>query len=108
MKILPAQMFKHISNEEFRSLSEDELIMLLYICSVWAPIKPPFSEDDKLLISTSTILAARREAILDRVIQAEKIVSDSGMGVYESLRQKISITVVKKVVTTEISGSIIN
>jgi len=99
--------FQHISIDEIKSLSEDEANILLYICNIWAPITPFISTpEEPYPVSLNIIRYARKESILDRVIQAEPTIKDGARSIYESLRNKLSIPVVKKVEETTVSGSI--
>jgi hypothetical protein len=97
MRILPPTMFQHITIEEIHSLTEDELDMLIFICNIWAPIRPPIVESGETYLGITHIRSAKRDSILDRVIQAEKIVAPVGMEIYEELRKKLSIPVVKNI-----------
>jgi len=107
-------MFKHITIEEMNSLNEDEKILLLCICNIWAPIRPPMpSTEDPYPITLNIIRYTIREAVLDRIIQAEKVIKLEAKSIYENLCLKLKIPrpevvkeTVKEVEKTEVSGSI--
>jgi len=92
MNIPPALLYAHITIEEINSLTIDERDLLLIICNIWAPIRPPVpTEDNPYPISLNLIRATRRECIIDRIVQAEKVIIDSALPVYIELRKKLSI-----------------
>lgn len=89
---LPAVLHPHIKIEEINSLTEQETDMLLYICNVWAPIRPPMpTEGNPHPITLTLIRATNRHAIIDRVIQACVVIKDNGKEIYNSLRTKLGI-----------------
>ena len=90
--IPPLGMFPHISIEEINSLSEDEAFMLLYLCNVWAPIRPPTpSEEDPYPVNLNLIRYANKNAILDRIKQAEPIVKEEFKEIYNGLKTKLKV-----------------
>jgi len=90
--MIPAGLWPHITMDEINSLSEDEAFMLLYICNVWAPIRPPVpSEDDPHPITLDLIRYVRKEAILDRVKQAESTVKEEHKEIYNGLKTKLKV-----------------
>lgn len=90
--MIPAGLWPHITIDEINSLSEDEAFMILYICNVWAPIRPPVpSENDQHPITLNLIRYARREAILDRVKQAESVVKEEHKEIYNGLKTKLKV-----------------
>lgn len=105
--MISALLHSHISIDEINSLTTDEKDLLLAICNIWAPIRPPMpSAEDPYPITLNIIRSAKREAILDRVIQAEKVITDEARPIYEGLREKLSVPVVKKVEEPPVSGSV--
>ena len=92
MNIPPALLFPHITIEEINSLTTDEKDLLLMICNIWAPIRPPMpSIEDPYPISLNMIRSTRKECILDRIIKAEKVITDLARPIYIELRKKLSI-----------------
>lgn len=90
--MIPPSLHRHITVEEINSLSEDEVDMLLYICNVWAPIKPPMpTEDNAYPVTLNIIRSTIKEAVIDRVTQANSVISDEGKEVYNSLKTKLGI-----------------
>lgn len=90
--MIPSELWSHVTIEEINSLTEDESCMLLFICNVWAPIRPPMpTEGDPFPLSLDLIRSARRVAIIDRVIQAQPIIKDESIGIYNGLRIKLNI-----------------
>lgn len=85
-------MFPHITIEEINSLSEDESFMLLYLCNVWAPIRPPVSsEEDPHPISLNLIRYAKRNAIVDRIKQSEPLIKEEFKEIYNGLKTKLKV-----------------
>jgi hypothetical protein len=92
MTPIPAVMWPHIRMEEINSLTEQESDMLLYICNVWAPIRPPTPEpEDPYPISLDIIRYAKRESIIDRIKQAETIIKEESKEIYNGLKTKLGI-----------------
>lgn len=92
MNVPQSLLYPHITIDEVNSLTTDEKDLLLIICNIWAPIHPPMpSPEDPYPITLNIIRATKREAILDRVIQAEKIIKDEAKEVYSGLRYKLNI-----------------
>jgi len=90
--MIPSCLWPHISIDEINSLSEDESFMLLYLCNVWAPIRPPMpSEDDPHPITLNLIRYVKRNAITDRIKQAEPIVKEEYREIYNGLKTKLSV-----------------
>ncbi len=95
-------MHAHISIEEMNSLTEAETDMLLYICNVLYPIRPPVpTEHNKHPITDTYIRSANKDFILARVIESESAISETGKEVYNTLRNKLSIPLEKKVEQTQ-------
>ncbi len=108
--MIPQSLYQHITIEDIEGLSEQEADMLLYICNVWAPIRPPMpTEEDPHPINLNMIRVIRKPAVLDRVRQAESIIKDEARLIYESLRNKFGIPVEKPpiVLTAETTGSVL-
>lgn len=90
--MIPQGMFPHITLDEINSLSEDEAFMLLYLCNVWASIRPPTpSEEDPYPVTLNLIRCVNRHAILDRIKQAESIVKEECKEIYNGLKTKLKI-----------------
>jgi hypothetical protein len=90
--MIPAHLLPHIRIEEINSLSEDEAFMLLYLCNVWAPIRPPTpSEDDPYPMTLNLIRSVKRVAIVDRIKQSESIVKEEYKEIYNGLKTKLSV-----------------
>lgn len=90
--MIPSELWPHVTIEEINSLTEDESCMLLFICNVWAPIRPPMpTEENPHPLSLDLIRSARRIAIIDRVIQAKPIIKDESIEIYNGLRIKLNI-----------------
>lgn len=90
--MIPPGMFPHITIEEINSLSEDESFMLLYLCNVWAPIRPPVSsEEDPHPISLNLIRYAKRNAIVDRIKQSEPLIKEEFKEIYNGLKTKLKV-----------------
>lgn len=86
-------MYSHITTEEIQSLTGDESLILLYICNIWAPISPPVSSvDNPYPITLNSIRYANKKSIVDRVLQAEGVISDIGFEIYNGLRIKLGLT----------------
>ena len=78
--------------EEINSLTESEADMLLYICNVWAPIKPPMpTEDDPHPINLNVIRYAKRPSILDRIKQSESVIKEESKEIYNGLKTKLNV-----------------
>lgn len=91
-----------------KSLSSDEQDMLLYVCNVIFPIRPPTpSGSEPYPVTLTMVRATEKNSILERIKQAEPQIKDEGRLVYEGLREKLGIPVEKKVVSekTEVTGS---
>lgn len=90
--MIPALLYPHITIEEINTLSDTEKDMLLYICNVWAPIDLPFSSPDNIYpISLNIIRYVRKDAIVDRINQAEAVIKDEAKEIYAGLKAKIGI-----------------
>jgi hypothetical protein len=90
--MIPAAMWPHIKIEEINSLSEQESDMILYLCNVWAPIKPPTpSEDDPYPITLNLIRYVKRVAIIDRIKQAESVIKEEHREIYNGLKTKLNV-----------------
>jgi hypothetical protein len=86
----------HIRIEEIKSLSEIESNMLLYICNVWAPIVfcAPDPENPHP-VTLNLIRYCKREAIIDRINQAENVIKDEGKEIYNGLRVKLGMPLIE-------------
>lgn len=92
MPLIPLGLWPHITIEEMDSLTEQESDMLLYICNVWAPVRPPVpSEEDPYPMTLNLIRYVRREAILDRIKQAESVVKEEHKEIYNGLKMKLKV-----------------
>jgi hypothetical protein len=92
MPLIPANLWPHITIDEINSLSEDESFMLLYICNVWAPIKPPIpTEEDPHPITLNLIRYSKKESIIDRIKQSEPNVKEEFKEIYNGIKTKLKI-----------------
>lgn len=90
--MIPSGMWPHITIDEINSLSEDEAFMLLYLCNVWAPIRPPVpSTEDPYPITLNLIRCSKKEAIFDRIRQAEPIIKEEFKEIYNGLKTKLKV-----------------
>lgn len=74
--------------EEISSLTEQELDVLLYICNVIKPIKPPAPEGE---VTLNIIRAAKRESILNRVKECESMFKEEHKPIIDGLKTKLGI-----------------
>jgi len=92
MPLIPIGFWPHITLEEMGSLTEQESDMLLYICNVWAPIKPPnSSETDKYPITLDIIRYTNKIAIIDRIKQIESQIKEESKEIYNGLKMKLKV-----------------
>lgn len=90
--MIPSGLWPHITIDEINSLSEDEAFMLLHFCNVWAPIRPPVpSTEDPYPVTLNLIRYAKREAILDRIKQADPIIKEEFKEIYNGLKTKLKV-----------------
>jgi hypothetical protein len=90
--MIPSGMLPHITIEEINSLSEDEAFMLLYLCNVWAPIRPPVSsEEDPHPVSLNLIRYANKNAVIDRIKQSEPLIKEEFKEIYNGLKTKLKV-----------------
>jgi hypothetical protein len=91
--MIPAGLWPHITIDEINSLSEDEAFMLLYLCNVWAPIRPPVSSaDDPYPVTLNLIRYCKKEAVFDRIKQAESVIKEEHKEIYNGLKTKLKVS----------------
>jgi hypothetical protein len=107
-------MKQHITIEEMSNLSHDEQDMLLYICNIWAPIRPPIpTEEEPHPVTLNIIRSVDKRAIIDRINQACNIViTEEGKGIYNKLRCHLGLPEhefqkVEEIKNCEVSGSVV-
>lgn len=90
--MIPPRLWPHVSIEEINSLTEDEVDILLYICNILYPIRPPTpSETNPHPITLNLIRCAQKQSVISRVMQACSAVTEEGKPIYNGLRTKLGI-----------------
>ena len=90
--MIPSQLFSHLRIEDISLLVEDEQDMLLYICNVIFPIKPPTpTPEDTHPITLNIIRYVVKESIIERVKQAQPKIKEESMDVFNRLKVKLGI-----------------
>lgn len=83
----------HLSIEEVKSLSADELDMLLYLVNVEFPVMGfAKSEINPHPVSEKLLTTIHREALKQMLDSVFPKITDEGKLIYESLKQKIEKT----------------